>query len=182
MSDAVDGQVGGEDERREPGLQRLCDDVITDFTVSEHVDLQPARGARCRSGDVARRGRCDGRQAHQRPGSRGALGHGELVVLVGDRLEGHGRDERGHRDRGSENRRLGRHRRDVDEHSGAKAKVRERLSIPAQSPLVAGAAGDVAPGIGRHDLLGQPLRVVESEKLVQLLVHSTEPRCEFTSA
>ena len=46
VPDAVDGQIGREDERREPGLERLCDDLVAHLAVAEDVDLEPARRVR----------------------------------------------------------------------------------------------------------------------------------------
>ena len=100
------------------------------------------------------------------PAAAGAARHRDLALLVRDLLERHRRDERGHRDRRAEHGRLRRDRRHVDEHARPEPELRERLAVPAQRPLVAGAADDVAPGLGRDGLLGQPLGVVDGEKLL----------------
>ena len=166
MPDAVDGKVRGEDERREARLQRLRDDVVTDFPILEDVDLQPAWRVRGRCGDVGgRRGR-DRRQAHQRLGCSRATRHRKLALLVRDLLERHRRHEDGHRDWRAEHGRLGRHRRDVDEDARPQPVARERVAIPLQRPLVPGSADDVAPRLGRDDRFGQALGVVEGEELL----------------
>ena len=46
---------------------------------------------------------------------------------------------------------------------GRNRKRGERLAVPAKRPFVAGAADDVAPGLGRDGLLGHPLCVVDGE-------------------
>ena len=46
MPDPVHGKVGGEDERRVAGLERLLDDVVAHLAVAKDVDLEPARGTR----------------------------------------------------------------------------------------------------------------------------------------
>ncbi len=45
MPDPVDGQVGGEHESGEAGLECLLDDLVAHATVAEDVDLEPARRA-----------------------------------------------------------------------------------------------------------------------------------------
>ena len=55
---------------------------------------------------------------------------------------------------------------DVDENPRSQAEAGERLAIPVERALVAGAADDVAPRLGSDDRLGEPLRVVEGEQLV----------------
>ena len=76
-----------------------------------------------------------------------------------------------------------RDRRDVDENARPEPETRERLAVPAKRPLVARAADDVAPGLGRDGLLGQPLGVVDREELLHGR-GSLSPRCErqFTPA
>ena len=136
------------------------------FTIPEDVDLQPARRAGRRGGDVGRRRRGDRREAHERLGRGRATRHRELALLVRDLLESHRRDEHGHRHGRAEHGRLGRDRGDVDEDAGPQPVARERGAVPLQRPLVAGAADDVAPRLGRHDRFGQPLGIVESEELL----------------
>ncbi len=172
MSDSVDGEVGGQHERRESGLERLLDDRIAHLAVTEDVDLEPAaRGGRgC--GDLGRSGRRDRREAHHGLGRCRAASGPELVLLVRDLLERHRSDEHRHRHGRPEHGGLGADRRDVDEDARSEAATRERLPVPAKRPLVARSAMDVAPRIRRDDLLREPLGVVEGQKLH---VHAREP-------
>ncbi len=49
---------------------------------------------------------------------------------------------------------------------GRKPEARERLAVPAQRALVARAADDVAPRLGRDRVLGETFGVVDREKLL----------------
>ena len=166
VTDPVHGQVGGQHERREPGLECLLDDVVAHAAVAEDVELEPPRRARRSGGDLCRGGRRDRGDAHERSGGTSATRHRDLPLLVRDLLERHRRDEHGQRHRRPEHRRLRRDGRDVDEDAVAQPEAGERLAVPAQRPLVAGSADDVAPRLGRDDRLREALGVVDREELL----------------
>ena len=166
IANADDRQVGRQDECRKTGVESLGNDLVADSAILEDVDLEPTRRSRRRRRDLGGRRRRHGREAHERPSGRGTARGAELVLLVRDLLIGHRGDKHGHRDRRAEHDRLRRDVGDVDEHAITEPAPRERFAVPAHRPLVAGASGDIPPGVGWNDLRGEALGIVDREELL----------------
>ena len=97
---------------------------------------------------------------------RRAARHRELAVRMDGALEGRRRDEQRHRALRAQNRRRGRHPRDVDEHARAQDPALERGPILAQRPLVVRATRDVAERARVEPLLGRALVVPDVDEVV----------------
>ena len=92
-------QVDGEEDGREPRLERLRDQLIGHAVVAEHVDLEEADAARAQPPRPRRAGGREGREAKRRPGGGGRPRHPLLPVrvrqpLVGDRCHDDRRADR----------------------------------------------------------------------------------------
>ena len=79
--------VDGQDDRLEPGLGSLPDQVCRELPVAQAVDLEPESGSRGMSGDLGRRGFGDRRDAHHRLASGRPTGSRELPVAVQEGLK-----------------------------------------------------------------------------------------------
>jgi hypothetical protein len=141
---AREGRIDGQQQGLVPGLGRLLDHRSGHAAVAKAIDLHPALAPWRRLGDLGRAGAGQARKAHHRPGGVGRAGHPLLTVRMGEQLEGDRRDQEGDVKLGTENRRLGRDVRDVDQDPGPQLPSLVGLGIAPQGPLVACAAGEIA--------------------------------------
>ena len=157
--------VDGQRDRLEARIDRLVDERPGDPAVAEAVELKPARRPGRLAGNLARARGGEGRQAHDRLGVRRRSGHRHLAVGIDEPLEGDRGDQHRHRDRRPEDRRLGAHVGDVDQHPRTQADAGEGGDVVAQGALVAGPAGEVAVDPGLEALAGEPLVIGDVDRL-----------------
>jgi hypothetical protein len=158
-------RVDCEHDRSVARLGSLVDERVRDTAVAEHVELEPAWRARCRRGDLSRRGRGNRREAHDRPGRRGRTCGPQLSIRMSHPVKGRGRDEHRHRDLSAEHGRRRRRALHVDEDTRSQPVSAPGFDVLPQRPLVAGAAGEVPECAFLEDALGEPLVVGDGERL-----------------
>ena len=144
---------------QEARLVGLVDQRPCDAGIAEHVELEPARGARGGRGDLGRRRGRERREHHRRPGGGGRAGHAGLAVRVGDALKRHRRDQQRHRQAGAQDGGLRGRGAHVHERARPQQPAGERLDVVAQRALVTCAPREVAVGPGVQPLAGEPLVV-----------------------
>ena len=87
------------------------------------------------------------------------------VVVVGEALEGHRRDQHRRRHLGPQHRGGGGDLGDVDQHPRAKLPLPEGLAVCAQRPPVAGPTSEVTVGAWLQPLLSEPFEVCDVDGL-----------------
>ena len=166
MADPVDGEVGREHERGESRLERLLDDLVADLAIAEDVDLEPARRAGRRRGDLGGVAVATVERHMSVPAAAAPRAIATSPSSCAICWNAIGATSTGIDTGRAEHGRLGRHRRDVDEHARPEPK-RENASRFQRSVRSSPAPpDDVAPRLGRDGLLGQALGVVDGEKLL----------------
>ena len=161
------GSGDGDADRLHAGLHGAADQVLGDL-VRVVLDAVPER-AGGRLAHLGDRLAGAGAQRHHRPVGAGGARGGHVAVGMRPHLRAGRRHH--HRDGDA----MAEHgggqvaRGDVGQQARADGDRVEGLPVAAQGDLVAHAAGDDVPVVGRQALLGQPLQVVQVERVVEAL-------------
>ncbi len=145
-------RVERDHDRLVAGVARTRHEARRQIPIPRPVQLIPAAGRAHRLGDVLDRMR-GGRAEDRREAVRGRRArHRQLAFGMHDRLHAHGREQHGRGHRGAEHGRAEIPDGDVAQHPRHDLPALERAQVGGHRQLGAGAAGDVAEGLGGQAL------------------------------
>ena len=161
------GAGDGDADRVHAGLHGAADQVLGDL-VRVVLDAVPER-AGGRLAHLGDRLAGAGAQGHHRPVSAAGARGGHVAIRVRPHLRAGGRHHHGEGDAVAEHGGGQVAAADVGQQAWADGDRVEGLPVAAYGDLVAHAAGDHVPVVGRQALLGQPLQVIQGERMVEAL-------------